>query len=123
MSQRNFPSADVDAAAHRTTERQRALFTLLGSDDRFRSAQQLHADLRTTGHHHNLLRRVCGRAEDFVLGELEHHTERIAHRHRYIDLEHHIDLYGTCPDCAAANPLADPERESDSTTSPGSEIR
>ncbi|MEU6585256.1 transcriptional repressor [Nocardia sp. NPDC046763] len=79
MSQRNFPSADVDAATH-----------------------------RTTGHHHNLLCRVCGRAEDFVLGELEHHTERIAHQHRYIDLEHHIDLYGTCPDCAAANPLAEP---------------
>ncbi|MFE2996141.1 Fur family transcriptional regulator [Nocardia sp. NPDC059246] len=149
MRQRNFPSADIDRAAPRTTKRQRAVLALLGRDDRFRSAQQLHAELRadgsisfgltsvyrilhrlteqqlvetqraedgeflyrlrrTTGHHHNLLCRICGRAEQFAVSELEHHTERIAHQHRYIDLEHHIDLYGTCPDCAAANPLAEP---------------
>ncbi|WP_082876398.1 Fur family transcriptional regulator [Nocardia pseudobrasiliensis] len=136
------PRSPETGAATRRTKRQRALLALLARDDRFRSAQQLHTELRAesalsigltsvyrilhrltaeqvvetqraedgeflyrlrhdTRHHHNLLCRICGRAEQFAIDELEHHTERIAHRHRYVDLEHHIDLYGTCPDCAA----------------------
>ncbi|MEU6585504.1 transcriptional repressor [Nocardia sp. NPDC046763] len=57
---------------------------------------------RHRGHHHNLLCRSCGRAEQFTLDDLEHHTEHIARHHGYTNLDHHIDLYGTCPDCASA---------------------
>jgi Fur family ferric uptake transcriptional regulator len=115
---------------------------VLGRDSRFRSAQQLHADLRgsvlavgltsvyrilhlltderivetqrsedgellyrlrdTTTHHHNLLCRICGRAEQFTLEALELHADHIARRYRYADVDHRIDLYGICPDCALA---------------------
>ncbi|MCU1642829.1 MAG: Fe2+/Zn2+ uptake regulation protein [Nocardia sp.] len=120
-------------------------------DDRFRSAQQLHADLRATPtlsagltsvyrilriltdqqvvevqraedgeflyrlrdndrHHHHLLCRICGRAEEFTLDDLEHHTDRIAGQHRYADVTHHIDLYGTCPECLGGQNDQEPEK-------------
>ncbi len=125
----------------RVTPQQRAVLEALERSDKFRSAQQLHAELlagtavragltsvyrilhqltheqlvetqraedgellyrlrHTTIHHHNLLCRICGRAEQFTLDTLELHTQHIAQHHRYADVDHHIDLYGTCPDCA-----------------------
>ncbi|WP_225727256.1 MULTISPECIES: Fur family transcriptional regulator [unclassified Nocardia] len=140
-----MPSQDIrspEPRHRRSTPRQRALLDLLRRTDRFRSAQQLHAELLatvrvgltsvyrilhqfaeqqvvetqraedgellyrlndSTGHHHNLLCRICGRAEQFTLDALEDHTEHVAHRYRYTDLNHQLDLYGTCPDCAAVH--------------------
>lgn len=133
--------ADPATAPRRTTKRQRALLALLARDDRFRSAQQLHAELRvgspisvgltsvyrnlhrlteqqvvetqraedgellyrlrrTDTHHHNLLCRTCGRAEQFTLDEVEQYADLIARQHHYRDLSHRLDLYGTCPRCA-----------------------
>lgn len=57
--------------------------------------------LRTTaGHRHYLLCRRCGRAVGFTAGEVESSTARLARQHRYADVTHHIDVYGTCPLCA-----------------------
>lgn len=127
-----------------TTVRQRALLDVLGRSDRFRSAQQLHAELRATetvgigltsvyrilhrfaeqqvvqtqraedgeslyrlrtsaGHHHYLVCRICGRAEQFTLDPVERYTDHIARQHEYADVTHHLDLYGTCPDCLGGN--------------------
>jgi Fur family ferric uptake transcriptional regulator len=124
----------------RMTAQQRAVLELLHRSDRFRSAQQLHLDLRqrhgvriglvtvyrilrtfaemkTTetqraedgemlyrlrtapGHRHYLLCRRCGRAIGFTAGEFEHLTSQLAEDHRYTDVTHQIDFYGTCPRC------------------------
>ncbi|MEC3915605.1 Fur family transcriptional regulator [Nocardia sp. CDC160] len=139
MSYQDRRSPDPLRRRRRTTPRQRALLELLKRDNHFRSAQQWHAELRTTvgvgltsvyrilhqfaeqhvvetqraedgellyrlrdtaEHYHNLLCRICGRAERFTLDALEHHTEHVARQYRYADVNHHLDLYGTCPDCA-----------------------
>jgi Fur family transcriptional regulator, ferric uptake regulator len=124
----------------RMTAKQRAVLDLLHRTDRFRSAQQLHRDLRqrhsvriglvtvyrilhvfadmnisetqrtedgetlyrlraTPEHRHYLLCRRCGRAIGFTAGEIEDFTSQLAQQHRYTDLAHEIDFYGTCPRC------------------------
>ncbi|MFX0578931.1 Fur family transcriptional regulator [Nocardia nepalensis] len=126
---------------HRLTVRQRVILDALRRDDRFRSAQQLHADLRLSstigigltsvyrilhrladqqlvetqraedgellyrirdggGHHHYLMCRICGRAEQFTLDEVEQYADLIARQYRYRDVSHRLDLYGICPRCA-----------------------
>ncbi|GBG36387.1 Fur family transcriptional regulator [Mycobacterium montefiorense] len=56
--------------------------------------------LRTTpGHCHYLLCRRCGRAIAFTTDEIEDFTSQLAQRHRYTDIAHQIDFYGTCPRC------------------------
>ena len=53
----------------------------------------------TTEHHHYLMCRRCGAAVAFSPAALEHHTAELARKHRYANITHHIDLYGTCPRC------------------------
>jgi Fur family transcriptional regulator, ferric uptake regulator len=56
--------------------------------------------LRTTPEHrHYLLCRQCGRAIAFKAGEIEYFTSQLAEQHRYINVAHQIDFYGTCPRC------------------------
>ncbi len=142
MSQPDRRSVERTAARrHRVTVRQRAVLDTLRRGDRFRSAQQLHADLRLTstigigltsvyrilhrladqrlvetqraedgellyrirdggGHHHYLMCRICGRAEQFTLDEVEQYADLIARQHQYRDVSHRLDLYGICPRCA-----------------------
>ncbi|MDR3658837.1 MAG: transcriptional repressor [Mycobacterium sp.] len=54
---------------------------------------------RTTKPRHHLICRKCGRAIDFTAGELEIAANRLAQQHRYTAVSHHLDLYGTCPQC------------------------
>ncbi|MBU3060097.1 transcriptional repressor [Nocardia sp. NEAU-G5] len=144
MSAPDCSSAERPPERCRTTVRQRVVLDVLRRNDRFRSAQQLHAELHSgatirigltsvyrilhrlteqhlvetqraedgevlyrirggSEHHHNLLCRICGRAERFTHADLEYATEHIAVQHRYTDVSHHIDLYGTCPDCAVGS--------------------
>ncbi|WP_308205169.1 Fur family transcriptional regulator [Mycobacterium parmense] len=56
--------------------------------------------LRTGSEHcHYLLCRRCGDAVPFTPTALEKHTEQLTQQHRYADVAHHVDLYGTCPAC------------------------
>jgi Fur family ferric uptake transcriptional regulator len=56
--------------------------------------------LRTTPEHrHYLLCRQCGRAIAFTASEIEYLTNQLAEHHRYTDVAHQIDFYGTCPRC------------------------
>jgi Fur family transcriptional regulator, ferric uptake regulator len=51
------------------------------------------------GHHHNLLCRRCGRAIGFEPHDLEQEAFSFAVEHGFTDITHHIDVYGTCPQC------------------------
>ncbi|WP_260860815.1 Fur family transcriptional regulator [Mycobacterium tilburgii] len=122
------------------TVQQRAVLDLLQRGDRFRSAQQLHFELRqhdgvriglvtvyrilhafaglgiaetqrseegemlyrlrtTPEHRHYLLCRQCGLAIAFTVDDVECLTSELAQHHRFIEVAHQIDLYGTCPHC------------------------
>ncbi|MBF1730702.1 MAG: transcriptional repressor, partial [Trueperella pyogenes] len=50
-------------------------------------------------HHHHLVCRNCGRAEDLGAGELEKWISAVASSHGYTQIEHSIELFGLCSDC------------------------
>ncbi|CAM2764948.1 Fur family transcriptional regulator [Mycobacterium simiae] len=122
------------------TAQQRAVLDLLQRSDRFRSAQQLHLELRqddgvrvglvtvyrilhafaglemvetqraedgemlyrlrtTSEHRHYLLCRQCGLAIGFTVDDVECLTSQLAQQHRFTEVAHQIDFYGTCPQC------------------------
>jgi Fur family transcriptional regulator, ferric uptake regulator len=53
-------------------------------------------------HHHHLVCSRCGRNEDVADGELARLVDDIGERHGYRIEAHRLELFGTCPQCAAA---------------------
>lgn len=123
----------------------------LDAGDEFRSAQQLHEQLRVTGtpvglatvyrtlqaladagdvdtvrtddgetrfrrcaasgHHHHLVCTACGRTIEVSASDVEAWTRRMATQHGFTDVRHHIELFGTCADCAGVSePGRTPDR-------------
>lgn len=52
------------------------------------------------GHHHHLVCRSCGRAEEIEGRAIERWAEESAKRFGYVDIDHTVEVFGTCPDCA-----------------------
>ena len=127
----------------RATSQGAAVREELIAQDGFRSAQEIYAALRSTGHkvglstvyrhlqalsdqgvadvihtsdgettyrfcgdkgshHHHLVCRGCGRAEEVAGRAVERWAEEIAAEHGYVDVDHTIEVFGICRDCAAA---------------------
>ena len=100
-----------------TWQRERVRSALAGAPG-FVSAQDLHAELRgentgiglatvyracaSTGHHHHLICRVCGKAVEIHATEVETWAQRTAAAHGFTQAEHVVDIFGTCADCTAA---------------------
>ena len=53
-----------------------------------------------TGHHHHLVCRVCGRAEEIEGPAIEKWANAVGREHGYVDLDHTVELFGTCAGCA-----------------------
>ena len=53
------------------------------------------------GHHHHLVCRACGRAVEVEGPAVESWAERVAGKHGYRDVSHTLEIFGTCPECAA----------------------
>jgi Fur family transcriptional regulator, ferric uptake regulator len=51
-------------------------------------------------HHHHLVCRVCGRAEEIEGPAIEKWAAAVAAKHGYADVDHTVELFGTCGDCA-----------------------
>ena len=54
---------------------------------------------QTGQHHHHLICRGCGRAVEFQLPNVEALVDDLAATHGFADVDHALELYGTCPDC------------------------
>lgn len=52
-------------------------------------------------HHHHLICRSCGRVEEFTPQSLENGLVRLAADYGYADISHSLEIFGTCPKCAA----------------------
>ena len=52
-------------------------------------------------HHHHLVCSSCGRGVDIADGDLLGLVNEIGRRHGYRIETHRLELFGTCPDCAA----------------------
>jgi Fur family ferric uptake transcriptional regulator len=53
------------------------------------------------GHHHHLVCRSCGRAVEVEGPAVEAWAEKVAGRHGFVDVSHTMEIFGTCPECAA----------------------
>ena len=53
-------------------------------------------------HHHHVVCSTCGRSSDFDDAELSAVVQSVAQRTGYQINSHRLELFGTCPSCAAA---------------------
>jgi Fur family ferric uptake transcriptional regulator len=58
----------------------------------------------STHHHHHLVCRTCGRTVEVEGPTVEAWADRIAGEHGFSDVTHTLEVFGTCADCAAAQP-------------------
>ncbi|WP_228255147.1 Fur family transcriptional regulator [Ornithinimicrobium avium] len=56
----------------------------------------------STGHHHHLVCRGCGRTVEIEGPAVERWADRVGHEHGYTQVEHTLEVFGTCPACAGA---------------------
>jgi Fur family ferric uptake transcriptional regulator len=55
----------------------------------------------STGHHHHLVCRSCGRTVEVEGPTVERWAARVAGEHGFADVSHTLEVFGTCPTCAA----------------------
>jgi len=55
----------------------------------------------STGHHHHLVCRGCGRTVEVEGPAVERWTERVAAEHGFSDVSHTLEIFGTCAECAS----------------------
>jgi Fur family ferric uptake transcriptional regulator len=84
-----------------------------GLVDTVRSAdgETLYRRCGTSGHHHHLLCRVCGRTVEVAGTAVERWAETVAAEAGFVDVSHTIEVVGTCPSCAAPAPSASRSRK------------
>ena len=58
----------------------------------------------TTGHHHHLVCRGCGLTVELDDPPVERWVSEVARQHAFSAVEHHVEIFGSCADCAAAVP-------------------
>ncbi len=56
----------------------------------------------TSGHHHHLICRSCGRTVEIEADAIEQWAAEVAARNGFRDPQHVVDVFGTCERCAAA---------------------
>ncbi len=54
----------------------------------------------TSGHHHHLLCRACGRTVEVGGPEVERWADQVARKHGFTDVSHTLEVVGLCPGCA-----------------------
>lgn len=53
----------------------------------------------STGHHHHLVCRSCGRTVEVEDEPVERWAAKVAAAHGFSDVEHEVEVFGTCADC------------------------
>jgi Fur family ferric uptake transcriptional regulator len=125
-------------APPRRTRQRTAVDGILADRDDFRTAQEIHDDLRrlgervglttvyrtlqamtdageldalrtadgetayrrcSTGHHHHLVCRNCGRTVEVSGPAVEKWTNAVAEQHNFRDVSHDLEIFGTCSRC------------------------
>jgi Fur family ferric uptake transcriptional regulator len=55
----------------------------------------------SSGHHHHLVCRHCGRTVEVEGPAVERWSSAVADQHGYVEVDHTLEIVGTCGDCAA----------------------
>lgn len=108
--------ADEFSSAQELHARLRAAGDSVGLATVYRTLQAMAADgevdmLRTddgeavyrrcsTGHHHHLVCRSCGRTVEVEGPAVETWADAVAQTHGFVDVAHTMEIFGTCATCA-----------------------
>lgn len=65
------------------------------------SGEVLYRQCAQPAHHHHLVCRTCGRTQEVEAPGVERWATGVAERYGYVDLDHQVELFGTCADCHA----------------------
>jgi Fur family transcriptional regulator, ferric uptake regulator len=66
------------------------------------SGETLYRQCGSTGHHHHLTCRVCGRSVEVEGRVVEQWAEKVAAEAGFTSVDHTVELFGLCPDHAAS---------------------
>ena len=55
----------------------------------------------SSGHHHHLVCRTCGRTVEVEGPAVERWADAVAAEYGFVDIAHTLEIFGTCADCAA----------------------
>ena len=55
----------------------------------------------SSGHHHHLVCRSCGRAVEVEGPAVERWASKVAAEQAFVDVSHTLEIFGTCADCHA----------------------
>ena len=74
-----------------------------GEVDVLRAAdgESLYRKCLTRQHHHHLVCRSCGATVELDAATVERWAEQMGAEHGFTDMEHTVELFGTCADCPA----------------------
>lgn len=66
------------------------------------NGEVLYRQCAVPSHHHHLVCRTCGRTEEISAPDVEQWARAIADQYGYTDVDHHVELFGRCATCTAA---------------------
>ena len=55
----------------------------------------------STGHHHHLVCRECGKTVEVEGPAVERWAKQVSEEHGFTDVQHTLEIFGTCADCAS----------------------
>jgi Fur family ferric uptake transcriptional regulator len=73
---------------------------------RLPDGEQLYRRCDGSGHHHHLVCRVCGRTVEVEGPAVERWARQQAGQHGFTDVNHTVEIVGTCASCAESRPLS-----------------
>ncbi|WP_454114477.1 Fur family transcriptional regulator [Microbacterium lacticum] len=93
-----------------TVYRTLATLAASGEADQLQSpeGEAIYRACSSTGHHHHLICRSCGRAVEIEAREVEAWAQRTAAAHGFTQAEHVVDIFGLCETCTAAQAAPTP---------------
>jgi Fur family transcriptional regulator, ferric uptake regulator len=86
-----------------TVYRRLAALAETGAVDSMRteSGETLYRACRTVAHHHHLSCRRCGRVVELDARAVDRWAVEVAARHGFADVDHVVEIVGTCTGCVA----------------------
>jgi Fur family transcriptional regulator, ferric uptake regulator len=70
--------------------------------------QQVYRACGSGEHHHHLVCRTCGRTIEVSGPAVERWAQAVGDQHGFTDVTHTVEVFGTCPACAAADATTAP---------------
>lgn len=71
----------------------------------------------STGHHHHLVCRSCGRTVEVEGPAVESWTDKISSENGFSDVHHTLEIFGLCASCTPTDPAA-PSADADPVQAP-----